>query len=269
MSTAASAVQTTTEIVLDRFNAIVRAVRDARTNESAFMHAARLAECMDSIEDLLSDNDVIARTERTFEDVLRTTPFLKNKLGLLCPRLVQPIRGITIYRVITTDDACMPASHNKIRGSRAHLYLSSANDLRSVFSNATDDDFAPGLLDFLDTLNHKTGERQTVLLELNGNDGTFLFGDLPDYNIFVRDPLLYPWMNYVNATSIRNKNMTCAAAILRDQMVESLLFSHVRPPMGGAAIFSPVGSRPGHWNTYIAECPGAPRRVRRRVGDHE
>lgn len=266
MSAASTVSQT---VLVHRFNETVRTVRDARTKDLAFMHAARMVECMETIEDMLTDQtDIIMTAEHTFEDVLRTTPLLKNKLGLLCPRLVRPIQGITIFRVIGADaSTSMPPSHNKIHGNRASIYLSSADSLRKIFSNATDDDFAPGILDFLDTLNVKPDERQTVLLELNGNNGTFLFGDLPGFNIFARDSLMFPWMNYVNATSIRNNNTTCAAALLRDHMVETQIFSHVRPPMGGAAIFSPVGPRPGHWNTYVAECPGAPRRVRRRVGD--
>jgi hypothetical protein len=274
MSSTTQPLQTVLSIKYGRFDAIVQAVRTARTKDLAFMHAARLVECMEDLEDMATihepDSSAFTNAERTFEDVLRTTPLLKNKIGLLCPRLVQPIQGITIYRVIGAD-VPMPDSHNKIRGSRANKYLTCADDLRAVFSNASDEDFVPGLVDFLDTLNTNTpAERQMVLLELNGTDGTFLFGDLSGFNIFVRDSNVHPWMNYVHPTSLlRYGNTMCAAALLRDRMVASELFTHVREPLTGAAIFAPVGPRPGHWNSYVAECPAAPRRTRRRVEDDE
>lgn len=272
MSTA-EPIQTIMSIKYGRFDSIVQAVRTARSDVLAFMHAARLVECMEDLEDMATihepDSSAFTNAEHTFEDVLRTTPLLKNKLGLLCPRLVQPINGVTIYRVIGAD-VPMPDSHNKIRGSRANKYLTCADDMRTVFPIAFDEDFAPGLLDFLDTLNtsrpSSPPERQMVLLELNGTDGTLLFGDLPSYNIFKRDPNVHPWMNYVKPTSLlRYDNATCAAALLRDHMVASELFTHVREPLSGMTIFAPIGSRPGHWNSYVAECPAAPRRTRRRV----
>lgn len=269
---AAHSIQTIMSIKYGRFETAANAVREARTKNLAFMHASRLVECMEDLEDMATihepDSDAFTRAERTFEDVLRSTPLLANKLGLLCPRLVHPIQGVTVYRVIGAD-VPMPDSHNKIRGQRANIYLTCADDLRNVFSATSDEDFAPGLLDFLDTLNTgrtAAAERQMVLLELNGTDGTFLFGDLSGFNIFVRDSNVHPWMNYVHPTSmLRYGNAMCAAALLRDRMVASELFTHVREPLTGAAIFAPVGPRPGHWSTYVAECPNAPRRTRRRV----
>lgn len=273
MSAAAHSEQTVHMIKYTRFETIVQAVRDARTKDLAFMHAARMVECMEDLEDMLTvahalKTDAFTTAERTFEDVLRTTPFLKNKLGLLCPRLVKPVEGMTVYRVIGAATP-MPDSHNKVRGQHVHVYLTSADDMRVMFTNATDEDFAPGLLDFLDTLNSRrpNEEREMVLLELKG-DGTFTFGDLPGYNVFVRDSLEYPWMNYVGMMSFRTGTMTNAAAVLRDRMAESEMFAHVRSAFGGI-IFAPVGPRPGHWNTYVAECPNAPRRTRRRVVDDE
>ena len=272
MSAATQPIQTIMSIKYGRFETAANAVREARTKNLAFMHASRLVECMEDLEDMATihepDSDAFTRAERTFEDVLRSTPLLANKLGLVCPRLVQPIQGITVYRVIGAD-VPMPDSHNKIRGQRANVYLTCADDLRNVFSGTSDEDFAPGLLDFLDTLNTgrtAAAERQMVLLELNGTDGTLLFGDKSSYNIFARDSHVHPWMNYVQLTSFRHGNVTCAAALLRDRMVASELFTYVQPPTGYcAAIFAPVGPRPGHWSTYVAECPNAPRRTRRRV----
>lgn len=255
-----------------RFDTIVNDVRTAPNAESCFMHASRLVECMNDLEDLVSLDvdgactDAFERAETTFEQILRGTPLLKNKLGMLCPKLVTAPVGITIFRVpLGTEPIPMPEAHNKVRNMHVHMYVTSAAALRGVFALATDADFAPGILDFLDTLNRRPEERDMVLLELNGNDGTLKFGDVQNFQIFVRDQHINPWMNYVGRRSLADGTATHAPAMLRDYMVASERFSYMHTCFG-QILFAPVGTTStGHWDTFNTECPPAPRKITRRA----
>ena len=255
-----------------RFDTIADDVRTAPNAERCFMHAARLVECMNDLEDLeILDVDgeytnVFERVDATFEQIMRGTPLLKNKLGLLCPKLVAAPVGITIFRVpLGTEDVPMPEAHNKVRNMHVHMYVTSAAALREVFSFAKDADFAPGILDFLDTLNRCPKERDMVLLELNGNDGTFKFGDVENFQLFAHDQHIYPWMNYVGRRSLADGTATHAVGMLRDYMVASERFSHMHTCFG-QILFAPIGTaRTGHWDTFNAECPPAPRKITRRA----
>ena len=211
-----------------RFDTIANDLRTASNAERAFMHASRLVECMNDMQDLMALDldgehvDAFERVETTFEQIMRGTPLLKNKLGLLCPKMVTAPTGITIFRVPLGAEAVpMPEAHNKVRNMHVQVYLTSAAALREVFSFATDADFAPGILDFLDTLNQNPRERDMVLLELNGFDGSMKFGDVQNFNLFARDQHMYPWMNYVGRRSLAEGTATHAAAMLRDYMVAS------------------------------------------------
>lgn len=253
-----------------RFNTIADDVRTATNVERCFMHAARLVECMNDLEDLeILDVDgeytnVFERVEATFEQILRGTPLLKNKLGMLCPKMVTAPVGITIFRVpLGTEPLPMPEAHNKVRGMHVQMYVTSSTSLREVFSFATDADFAPGILDFLDTLNRCPNERDMVLLELNGNDGTIKFGDVDNFQLFVHDQSAHPWMNYVGRRSLSAGTATHAPAMLRDYMVASERFSHMHTCFG-QILFAPIGTAcTGHWDTFTSECPPAPRKTRR------
>lgn len=255
-----------------RFDTISNDVRAASTKERAFMHASRLVECMNDIEDLSSldvdgtFSDKFEQIEVSFERVLRETSTLKNKLGLLCPRMVTPPTGITIYRVpLNGDEVPMPDAHNKVRGRRAQIYLTNADSLRQVFTIAKDDNFAPGVLDFLDTLNRNPNEREMVLLELNGHDGTLMFGDVQNYKIFTLDQYMTPWMNYVGRVSIREGSIGHPASTLCGIMIGSEMFSNVMTCTGDH-VFAPVGPhRTGHRDTFVDECPPAPRKKTCRV----
>ena len=250
-----------------RFDTISNDVRTASTKERAFMHASRLIECMNDIEDLSSldvdgtFSDKFEHVEVSFERIMRDTPTLKNKLGLLCPRMVTSPTGVTIYRVPLNGDAVpMPDAHNKVQGCRVQIYLTNADSLRQVFTLARDDNFAPGILDFLDTLNRDPNEREMVLLELNGHDGTLMFGDVQNYKIFALDQYMTPWMNYVGRASIRDGSIGHPASTLCGIMVGSETFSHMTTCTGDH-VFAPVGPhRTGYRDTFAHECPPAPRK---------
>lgn len=263
---------------IGRFDEIAEKIRSAPSKERAFMHAASMVECMNDINDLEVLDvegkfaDKFERMQTQFEHVLRTTPALANKIGLLCPKMVSAPVGITIFRVPLggAERPPMPEAHNKVRGRRVQIYLTSAQSLRNVFTIARDDNFAPGILDFLDTLNHNPDEREMVLLELNGHDGTLTFGDIPNFKIFALDQHLHPWMNYVGRSSIqREGTIGNAAAILCGIMVGSETFSNMMT-CTGETVFAPVGKyRTGHTDSFVDECPPAPRKTRRRIEEDE
>jgi len=262
---------------MSRFDELSEHVRAASTKEGAFMHAARLVECMNDVEDLQSMDmddkfaDKIERMQTKFEHVMHNTPALTNKLGLLCPRMVKAPIGITIFRVPLGRGAerpPMPDSHNKVRGRRVQIYLTNADSLRNVFAIARDDNFAPGILDFLDTLNRNPDEHEMVLLELNGHDGTLMFGDVQNFKVFALDQHLNPWMNYVGRSSIqREGSLANPAATLCGIMIGSEMFSTMMT-CTGETVFAPIGPhRTGHKNTFVDECPPAPRKTRRIIED--
>ncbi len=261
---------------ISRFDEIAEKIRAASNRERAFMHAAALVECMNDIDDIASLDldgkfaDKFECTQTKFERVMRNTPALTNKLGLLCPRLVRAPIGITIFRVPLGDERLpMPEAHNKVRGRRVQIYLTSADSLRRVFTLARDENFAPGVLDFLDTLNRDPSEREMVLLELNGHDGTLVFGDVPNFQVFVLDQHLNPWMNYVGRSSIRDGTVGNPAAILCGIMVGSETFSNMTT-CTGETVFAPIGKyRTGHMDSFVDECPPAPRKTRRRLTEDE
>jgi hypothetical protein len=260
-----------------RFDEVAEQVRAASNKERAFMHAAALVECMNDMNDLASLDldgkfiDKIERVQTKFERIIRDTPALNNKLGLLCPRMVTPPVGITIFRVPLgpAERHPMPEAHNKVRGRRLQIYLTSAQSLRNVFTLARDDNFAPGILDFLDTLNRNPDEREMVLLELNGHDGTLMFGDIQNFQVFALDQHLNPWMNYVGRSSIREGTIGNPAATLCGIMVGSETFSNMTT-CTGETIFAPVGPYlTGHRDVFVDTCPPAPRKTRRRLAENE